>query len=70
VYYGTKICGASNQRAKKTFGFEPRLRRVLPLTASPCVRLSRPRSTISQSDFHPVIEPSSLVACQALQARA
>jgi 2-alkyl-3-oxoalkanoate reductase len=29
VYYGTKLCGASNQRAKKTFGFEPRLRRVL-----------------------------------------
>src|SRR5450759_3299605 len=25
-----------------------------PLTASPCSRLSRPRSTISQSDFHPV----------------
>src|SRR5215510_13165522 len=31
----------------------------LPLTASPCGRLSRPRSTISQSDFHPVIEPFS-----------
>src|SRR6202790_5665575 len=31
----------------------------LPLTASPCSRLSRPRSTISQSDFHPVIRPFS-----------
>jgi hypothetical protein len=31
----------------------------LPLTASPCGRLSRPRSTISQSDFHPVIRPFS-----------
>ena len=31
----------------------------LPLTASPCSRLSRPRSTISQSDFHPVIGPFS-----------
>src|ERR1700719_4266652 len=31
----------------------------LPLTASPCSRLSRPRSTISQSDFHPVISPFS-----------
>jgi hypothetical protein len=30
-----------------------------PLTASPCSRLSRPRSTISQSDFHPIIRPSS-----------
>ena len=24
VYYGTKLRGASNQKAKKTFGFEPR----------------------------------------------
>jgi hypothetical protein len=31
----------------------------LPLTASPCGRLSRPRSTISQYDFHPVIRPLS-----------
>src|ERR1035438_5884533 len=31
----------------------------LPLTASPCSRLSRPPSTISQSDFHPVIRPFS-----------
>jgi hypothetical protein len=31
----------------------------LPLTASPCGRLSRPPSTISQYDFHPVIRPFS-----------
>src|ERR1700755_102636 len=31
----------------------------LPLTASPCGRLSRSRSTISQSDFHPIISPFS-----------
>jgi hypothetical protein len=31
----------------------------LPLTASPCGRLSRPRSTISQSDFHPIFSPFS-----------
>ena len=31
----------------------------LPLTASPCSRLSRPPSTTSQSDFHPIIEPFS-----------
>jgi hypothetical protein len=31
----------------------------LPLTASPCGRLSRPRSTTSQSDFHPIIKPFS-----------
>jgi hypothetical protein len=31
----------------------------LPLTASPCGRLSRPRSTTSQSDFHPTISPFS-----------
>jgi hypothetical protein len=31
----------------------------LPLTASPCGRLSRPRSTISQSDFHSVVRPPS-----------
>ena len=31
----------------------------LPLTASPGGRLSRPRSTISQSDFHPIISPFS-----------
>src|SRR3984893_14212192 len=31
----------------------------LPLAASPCSRLSRPQSTISQSDFHPVIRPFS-----------
>src|SRR5229473_2934113 len=31
----------------------------LPLTTSPCSRLSRPQSTISQSDFHPVIRPFS-----------
>lgn len=29
------------------------------LTASPCGRLSSPRSTISQSDFHPTISPFS-----------
>jgi hypothetical protein len=31
----------------------------LPLTASPCSRLSRPQSTISQSDFRPIIRPFS-----------
>ena len=31
----------------------------LPLTASPCGRLSRPRSTISQYDFHSVVRPPS-----------
>jgi hypothetical protein len=31
----------------------------LPLTASPCGRLSRPRSTTSQSDLRPVIRPFS-----------
>ena len=31
----------------------------LPLTASPCGRLSRPQSNISQSDFHSVVRPSS-----------
>jgi hypothetical protein len=31
----------------------------LPLTASPCGRLSRPRSTISQYDFHSVVGLSS-----------
>ena len=31
----------------------------LPLTASPSSRLSLPQSTISQSDFHPVIRPFS-----------
>ena len=31
----------------------------LPLTASPCGRLSRLPSTISQSDFHSVVRPSS-----------
>src|SRR5215472_3364310 len=31
----------------------------LPLAASPGSRLSRPRSTISQSDFRQVIRPSS-----------
>jgi hypothetical protein len=31
----------------------------LPLTASPCGRLSRPPSTISQYDFHSVVRPSS-----------
>src|ERR1700736_4261371 len=37
-----------------------RLRHLqLPLTASPRSRLSRPQSTISQSDFHPVIRPFS-----------
>ena len=34
----------------------------LPLAASPCSRLSRLRSTVSQSDFRQVIRPSSL--CQ------
>src|SRR5215472_1122661 len=32
----------------------------LPLAASPCSRLSRPQSTISQSDFHQDIRSSSL----------
>ena len=32
---------------------------TLPLTASPCGRLSRPRSTISQYDFHSVVRPPS-----------
>src|SRR5215472_11073858 len=31
----------------------------LPLTASPCGRLSRPRSTISQYDFHSIVRPPS-----------
>src|SRR6266699_3383616 len=31
----------------------------LPLAASPCSRLSRPRSNISQSDFRQVVRPSS-----------
>src|ERR1700688_2541756 len=31
----------------------------LPLTASPCGRLSRPPSTISQYDLHSVVRPSS-----------
>jgi hypothetical protein len=31
----------------------------LPLTASPCSRISRPQSNISQSDFHSVIRPFS-----------
>src|SRR5246127_2159078 len=31
----------------------------LPLAASPCGRLSRPRSTVSQSDFRQIIRPSS-----------
>jgi hypothetical protein len=31
----------------------------LPLTASPCGRLSRPRSTISQYDSHSVVRPPS-----------
>src|ERR1700752_1007710 len=31
----------------------------LPLTPSPFGRLSRPRRTISQSDFHPIISPFS-----------
>jgi len=31
----------------------------LPLAASPCSRLSRPQSNISQSDFRQVIRPSS-----------
>ena len=31
----------------------------LPLTASPCGRLSRPPSNISQYDFHPVVRPFS-----------
>ena len=31
----------------------------LPLTAFPCGRLSRPQSTISQSDFRPIIGPFS-----------
>jgi len=38
VYYGTKLCGASNQRAKKTFGFEPRLRRVLGVSVRSSMR--------------------------------
>ena len=33
----------------------------LPLPASPCSRLSRPRSTIRQSDFRQVIRSSSLM---------
>ena len=31
----------------------------LPLTAFPCGRLSRPQSTISQSDFRPIVGPFS-----------
>ncbi len=39
-----------------------------PLTASPCGRLSRPRSTISQSDFRQAIGSSSRErACRTLQ---
>src|ERR1700756_450939 len=38
----------------------------LLLTASPCSRLSRPRSTISQSDFHQAVGPSS--PCQLVRS--
>src|SRR4029077_18483927 len=50
-----------HRRAVSPVGWSPcRPRTIqLPLTASPCSRLSRPQSTISQSDFHPVIRPFS-----------
>src|SRR5580693_4805034 len=50
-----------HRRPNPPFEWSPCLRRTvqLPLTASPCSRLSRPQSTISQSDFHPVIRPFS-----------
>ena len=38
----------------------------LPLAASPGSRLSRPRSTISQSDFRQVIRPSHLASLSDL----
>src|SRR6267378_6390852 len=38
----------------------------LLLAASPCSRLSRPRSTISQSDFHQAVGPSS--PCQLVRS--
>jgi hypothetical protein len=55
----TAIC--SRQKAVTPVAWSPcRPRTIqLPLTASPCSRLSRPQSTISQSGFHPVIRPFS-----------
>jgi hypothetical protein len=51
----------SVEKAVTPVGWSPcRPRTIqLPLTASPCSRLSRPQSNISQSDFHPVIRPFS-----------
>jgi len=50
-----------HRRPNPPFVWSPYFLRTvqLPLTASPCGRLSRPRSTISQSDFHLVIRPFS-----------
>ena len=50
-----------HRRPGSPFGWSPcRLRTIhLPLAASPCSRLSRPPSTISQSDFRQAVAPSS-----------
>ena len=50
-----------HRRPNPPFGWSPCFRRTthLPLAASPCSRLSRPQSTISQSDFRQVIRSSS-----------
>src|SRR5579859_721487 len=51
-----------HRRPNPPFGWSPCLLRTvqLPLTASPCSRLSRPQSSISQSDFRRVIRSSLL----------
>src|SRR6201987_6539210 len=50
-----------HRRPNPPFEWRPCFPRTiqLPLTASPCGRLSRPPSTISQYDFHSVVRPSS-----------
>ena len=50
-----------HRRPNPPFEWSPCLLRTvqLPLTASPCSRLSRPQSTIGQSDFRQVIRSSS-----------
>ena len=35
VYYGTKLSGASNEKAKRTFGFRPRRLQWLDRSATP-----------------------------------
>src|ERR1700745_4476048 len=49
-----------HRRPNPPFEWSPCLLRTvqLPLTASPCSRLSRPQSTIGQSDFRQVIRSS------------